>query len=38
MGADMRSNENNLGCIWYVIAGIVMLAVAVYSAVEGLFA
>lgn len=32
----MNRNEPNLGCIWYVIAGIVMLAMAVYAAVVGL--
>ncbi len=32
----MNRNENNLGCIWYVIAIIIMLAMAVYGALGGL--
>lgn len=34
----MRSTENNLGCIWYVLAGILLLAAAVYGALGGLMA
>lgn len=32
----MRSKENNLGCIWYVIGASVALAMAIYGAMGGL--
>ncbi len=32
------NRDQNLGCIWYVLAGIVLLAAAVYGALGGLMA
>ncbi len=29
---DMRHREQSLGCIWYVIAGVAILAIVVYNA------
>jgi hypothetical protein len=30
------NREHNLGCIWYVIAGILLLAAVLYCALGGL--